>query len=130
MVWKSAECASQKWSIAWPRKSLTSSQPIDGSLFVVSSSHIFKPLSHLRNSISSQKLVDEKTGPYRPHGTARRDPRSRDFNHFYSASSEFKNKEEGSVNSFKAHRFYLEQAKQKRKDLIDEANVRKGQLYQ
>ena len=34
------------------------------------------------------------------------------------------------MNSFKAHRFYLEEAAQKRKDLIDEAAVIKGQEYQ
>lgn len=83
-----------------------------------------------QNSICSQKLTDEKTGPYLAHNSVRRDPRPSDFNHFYNANSQFKGKEEGCVNSFKAHRFYLEEAAQKRKDLIDEAAVIKGQEYQ
>ena len=83
-----------------------------------------------RSSILAQKLVDEKTGPKIPHTSARMDPRRHDFNHFYNASSEFKGKEEGCINSFKAHRYYLKEACRKKKDLIDEMAVVKGQEFQ
>lgn len=71
-------------------------------------------------SVSAQKLVDERHGPARTFNWWKNSRRQNDFNHFYVASSAFKGKEEGCVNSFKAMRYYSDKAGKRRDELLRE----------
>ena len=68
----------------------------------------------------AQKIVDERHGPFKQSEHWKNTHRSRDFNHFYMASSSSKNKEEGCINSFKTHRHYSSEAGKRRDELLKE----------
>jgi len=78
--------------------------------------------SLIRTSITAQKIVDERHGPHNMDLWWQNDRRSRSFNHFYSAGSVYKGKEEGCVSSFKAARYYTEEAAKRRDQLLSEVN--------
>mmetsp|Transcript_19683 Transcript_19683/g.24275 ORF Transcript_19683/g.24275 Transcript_19683/m.24275 type:complete len:118 (-) Transcript_19683:217-570(-) len=71
-------------------------------------------------SVMAQKIVDERHGPIKPHKWWQKTHEIRDFNHFYSASSAFKGKDEGFVNSFKAMKYYSDEAGKRREELLKE----------
>lgn len=68
----------------------------------------------------AQKIVDERHGPVKAHTWKSTSHRQTDFNHFYTASSAFKGKEEGCINSFKAMRYYSDEAGKRRDELLKE----------
>jgi hypothetical protein len=68
----------------------------------------------------AQKLTDERHGPIRSSQFWTHTKRMTDFNSFYMASSAFKGKGEGCVNSFKAHRYYSDEAGKRRDELLKE----------
>ena len=68
----------------------------------------------------AQKLSDERSGAVRSNLWFKPTRRQNDFNHFYVASSAFKNKEEGFINSFKAMRYYSDEAGKRRDELLKE----------
>jgi len=71
-------------------------------------------------SISAQKIVDERHGPFRSAISTSYTHKGKDFSHFYIAHSGFKGKEEGCTNSFKAARYYLDEGKKYREQLLQE----------
>lgn len=71
-------------------------------------------------SINAQKFVDEKMGPCKSNYWWQDNRQSRDFDHLYLAQSAFKGHDMGAVNSFKAHRYYLEEAAKRRDELLAE----------
>jgi hypothetical protein len=73
-----------------------------------------------RASVMAQKLVDERHGPIKQHQWWKNTRRNNDFNHFYIAGSSFKGKDEGCINSFKAHRYYSDEAGKRRDELLKE----------
>ena len=79
--------------------------------------------ARFRTSITAQKIVDERHGPHHTDLWWQSDRRARPFNHFYSAGSAFKGKEEGCVSSFKAARYYTEEAAKRRDQLISEVSA-------
>lgn len=76
-----------------------------------------------RASITAQKIVDERHGPHNTDLWWQSDRRARPFNHFYCAGSVFKGKEEACVSSFKAARYYTDEAAKRRDQLIYEAEA-------
>ena len=68
----------------------------------------------------AQKLVDERHGAINSHNYWRYSKKTNDFNHFYISSSAFKGKDEGCINSFKAHRYYSDEAGKRRDELLRE----------
>eukprot|EP00554_Chaetoceros_debilis_P002993 CAMPEP_0194082802 /NCGR_PEP_ID=MMETSP0149-20130528/8220_1 /TAXON_ID=122233 /ORGANISM="Chaetoceros debilis, Strain MM31A-1" /LENGTH=106 /DNA_ID=CAMNT_0038765051 /DNA_START=93 /DNA_END=413 /DNA_ORIENTATION=+ len=71
-------------------------------------------------SIAAQKIVDERHGPFKTKLNVTTTRRSRGFDHFYLASSDFKRKDEGCVNSFKSFRYYQDQSAKYRDELLKE----------
>jgi len=71
-------------------------------------------------SINAQKRVDERNQPFRANYWWQKNHELRDFNHFYLSSSSYKGKEMGNVNSFKAHRYYSQEAAERRDALLKE----------
>mmetsp|Transcript_33580 Transcript_33580/g.73982 ORF Transcript_33580/g.73982 Transcript_33580/m.73982 type:complete len:108 (-) Transcript_33580:281-604(-) len=76
-------------------------------------------------SINAQKIVDENHGPYRSDNWWRGDRRSREFDHFPCASSAYKGKDEGSVSSYKAARYYNAESAKRRDELLAEVAAEK-----
>ncbi len=68
----------------------------------------------------AQKIVDERHGPAKPNRWWSNNHRQGDFNHYYNAGSAFKGKEEGCINSFKAMRYYSDEAGKRRDELLKE----------
>eukprot|EP00555_Chaetoceros_dichaeta_P013684 CAMPEP_0198263506 /NCGR_PEP_ID=MMETSP1447-20131203/12223_1 /TAXON_ID=420782 /ORGANISM="Chaetoceros dichaeta, Strain CCMP1751" /LENGTH=120 /DNA_ID=CAMNT_0043952117 /DNA_START=122 /DNA_END=480 /DNA_ORIENTATION=- len=72
------------------------------------------------SSINAQKMCEEKSGAIKGNYWWQRVDQARDFNHLYLSQSAFKGHDMGAVNSFKAHRYYLDEAAQRRDDLLAE----------
>ncbi len=68
----------------------------------------------------AQKMVDERHGSIKSHNWWQKTRTSGDFNNFYVASSAFKAKDEGCINSFKAMRYYSQEAGKRREQLLKE----------
>ncbi|GFH61826.1 hypothetical protein CTEN210_18302 [Chaetoceros tenuissimus] len=73
-------------------------------------------------SIAAQKICDERHGPFRSYNNVSNSRKSKDFGHLYLAQSAFKGKDEGCVNSFKSMRYYQEQSKSYRDELLKEVS--------
>eukprot|EP00979_Chaetoceros_neogracilis_P010960 scaffold2625_cov277-Chaetoceros_neogracile.AAC.11 len=71
-------------------------------------------------SIAAQKLVDERRAPFKGANNAAFTHKHRDFSHFYVVNSSFKGKEEGCVNSFKSLRYYQNESRNYRDELLAE----------
>lgn len=69
-------------------------------------------------SINAQKIVDERSGPFRANNWWRAERRSRSNDHFYVAGSAYKGKDEGAVSSFKAARYYGSESAKRRDELL------------
>jgi len=80
------------------------------------------PLVPLRTSIAAQKIVDERHGPFKTTNISSSTRKSRDFDHFYLASSAFKGKDEGCVNSYKALRYYQNEGAKMRDEILKEVS--------
>mmetsp|Transcript_20481 Transcript_20481/g.30187 ORF Transcript_20481/g.30187 Transcript_20481/m.30187 type:complete len:108 (+) Transcript_20481:71-394(+) len=74
-------------------------------------------------SINAQKICDEKRGPFKAYNNAAFTHKGKDFSHFYIANSSFKGKEEGCVNSFKSLRYYQDESKNYREELLKEVSA-------
>ena len=68
----------------------------------------------------AQKMVDERHGTMRSTNWWRKTKTSGDFSNFYISSSAFKGKDEGCINSFKAVRYYSEEAGKRREEILKE----------
>lgn len=73
---------------------------------------------YTRTSIAAQKIVDERHGPFKTTNISSSTRKARDFDHFYLASSSFKGKDEGCVNSFKAMRYYQNEGAKLRDEIL------------
>jgi hypothetical protein len=71
-------------------------------------------------AIMAQKIVDERHNTHRPNNYWQRSGSARDFDHFYVASSTFKGKDEGCVNSFKTMKYYSDESAKERDELLRE----------
>jgi hypothetical protein len=76
-----------------------------------------------RTSIAAQKLVDERRAPFKGANNAAFTHKHRDFSHFYVVNSSFKGKEEGCVNSFKSLRYYQNESRNYRDELLAEVSA-------
>jgi hypothetical protein len=70
--------------------------------------------------VNAQKIVDERHGPARPHQFFRVDRRAREFDHFFIAGSAYKGKDEGCASSYKAARYYSNEAEKWRNEIMAE----------
>jgi len=77
-------------------------------------------------AIASQKIVDERHGPYHSHMWWREEVRPRVRNNLYVANSSHKFKDEGYVNSFKAARYYSGKAAERRDALLEKIRKEEG----
>ena len=62
-------------------------------------------------------------GPFKAYNNAAFTHKGKDFSHFYIANSSFKGKEEGCVNSFKSLRYYQDESKNYREELLKEVSA-------
>jgi hypothetical protein len=76
--------------------------------------------------VNAQKIVDERHGPARPHQFFRVDRRARGFDHFFNAGSAYKGKEEGCCSSYKAARYYSNEAEKRRNEIMAEVAAEEG----
>lgn len=71
-------------------------------------------------SINAQKISDEGEAPSAGYYQWKQSKSTKDNDHFYVAQSALKGKEEGYVNSFKAMRYYQDEAAKYRDELLKE----------
>ena len=68
----------------------------------------------------AQKIVDERHGPILSKNYWQNSHERNSFDHFYLASSAFKGRDEGCINSFKTMKYYSDEAGKRRDELLKE----------